>query len=292
MAIQQGQPADPATGNPGQASGEGAKGAGSFATNLVQETAGSGSKAPALQDGAQGDKSSSAQGQGDTSTGDLPGWTSAVTKDLRADPRFAAFAGKFKEGKLDDVVKSAMDAEAKMGTMAAIPNEKSTPEERAAFYTKLGVPEKPEGYKLEKQPDLTYDEGQIKEFQTMAHKLGLSNDQANAMFKEINGRAQKALQDYQTRTDEARVAIETGLKTEWGQKYDENLQVVTRGLKAFAPKDLLADAEATGMGNRKSFIQLFHKLGLTVKEDSAIHPMGAAKGSGKSTAEIFYPGKK
>jgi hypothetical protein len=96
-------------------------------------------------------------------TVELPGWANATTKELRSDPRFMDFAKRY--GKFDEVVKSAMDLTAKVSE----------------------VPADPDGYEVETDPDLEYDQAklqdQLKEFKEMSHKLGLSKAQAKELYR-------------------------------------------------------------------------------------------------------------
>jgi len=280
------QAAGPDTGNPSTGTGEGAQASsGSFATDLLNPQAGSSQGAPAPAAKGQDTPAKETALGSPKPTEALPGWTNATTKELRSDPRFNAFASKFKT--FDEAVKSAIEIESKIGKMVAIPDDKSTPEEKAEFFKRFGVPSKPEQYKLEKSKDYEYDEAQVGEFAKLAHSMNLSQEQANAMFKAVNERGAQAIIEHQARSEAAKAEVESSLKKEWGGDYDQNVEVMRRGLRFYGDKDLLADAARTGMGNSAAFVRLFHKLGLTVREDSAVSRSGV-KVSDKSTADIFY----
>ncbi len=288
-----GQTAGPSqAGNPGSGSGEGAKPAGSFATNLVQESQAGSGGAQASPAPAQGGQDQAAAAQGAKAT-ELPGWTNATTKELRADPRFSAFAAKYKS--FDEAVKSALELEAKAGTMVSLPTDKSSPEEVADFYERFGVPKTPEGYELEKDKGLEYTDESLKEFRAMAHGLHLTKDQAKEMFRQINASAAKTLKEYgekqRANEDAAAAACEGTLKKAWAEGYAENLEVAKRGMGAFATADLLKEAERTGMGNSPAFLQLFFELGKTVREDSSVYRPAHGK-TPKAPEDILYPSKK
>lgn len=277
--------------NPGGGSGEGADADGSFATNLVEDQAAPKGDKPAEPNPQQG-------GQKPT---ELPGWTNATTKELRADPRFTPYASKFKS--FDDAVKSAMELETKLGGMVTIPTDKSTPEEVAEFYAKIGgdlkdrlrdsdIPKKPEEYEFEKSKDLEYSDEDLDAFREVALKLKLTKDQAKEMFAMANEQASRALTAYAERQAEQKKAAfqdcEATLKKEWGQEFQTKIGVAKRGLSAYGDSELIADAKRTGMGNSPSFMKLFYELGLNVSEDSANfrQPRGGAK---KRPEEILYP---
>lgn len=284
-------------GNPGQGSGEGAQPAGSFATNLAKKEAGSdgeGASPQPAQEPAKGKPAEKAEGGKEKPTTELPGWTNATTKELRADPRFAAFASKFKS--FDDAVKSAIELEAKIGGMVSLPGKDSKPEEIAEFYSKFGVPEKPEGYDLKKHEDLDYSDEDLNEFKGLAHKLHLTKDQAAAMFDLVNERAVQELEAYaakkQQESEEAITGCESTLKKEWGASFDGNLAVARRGIAAYADTELMNDAAATGMGNSPAFLKLFYRLGQLTREDSTAHRAPGGRGTEKPLEDIMYPAKK
>lgn len=217
---------------------------------------------------------------------DLPGWTTSTTKNLRADPRFTGWASKHKT--LDEALLHSIELEEKAGKMVAVPDEKATEEERAAFYEKLGVPKKPEEYKLELDPKLEVDKAQLEEYKTLAHKLRLTQPQANEFFKLASERAIQGIAAFREASEKAKVDTTNALKKEWGDRYEEERSVIARGLRALPEQSqLLKDAEETGMGNRLSFIKLLHKLGQVSLEDSATHRPGQGQRR-KSDAEVLY----
>lgn len=278
-------------GNPAGGSGEGAAGAGSAVTSLLGEAgSGEGQQKPPAQGEQKQEPEGQGQGTAKPATEQLPGWTQATTKELRADPRFSTFAAKFKS--FDDAVKSAMELDSKIGGMVTLPTDKSTPEEVAAFYAKLDVPVDPKDYPLEMRKDLQYSDESLAEFRELASKAHLSKAQAKEIFNLVNERAKKTLDDLATQRAAARTQekadCEATVKKEWGADYDANYEIARRGLQAFHTPQLLKDLEETGMGNKPSLMFLFRAIGETVKEDSASFRAGRG-GAKKSLAEVMYP---
>ena len=283
-------------GNPGEGSGEGANAADSFATNLAGDAGSSRkeSSTPPAQDPNGGKPAEKQEGGKEKPTPELPGWTQATTKELRADPRFAAFASKFKS--FDEAVKSALELEAKIGGMVSLPGKESKPEDIADYYKKIGVPEKPEGYDLKKKEGIDYSDESLAEFRALASKFHLTQEQAAGMFEAANETAAKALADYaakqQQNAQEAVTNCEASLKKEWGTSFDVNLDSARRGMAAYADKELLNDAARTGMGNSPAFMKLFARIGQLVREDSTAHRAPGGRGEGKPLEEIMYPEQK
>ena len=224
-----------------------------------------------------------------TQAPELPSWTTSTSKLLRNDPRFATWASKFKT--LDEAVTSSIEQDEKVGKLVSIPNEKSSDQERADFYTKLGVPAKPEDYKLDIGEDSTVDAKAVEEFKKLAHAHHMTNETANSFFKQAEERMNGEIAAYRARTNELKQETANALKKEWGSRYDAECAVLVRGLRAFGGEDLIRDAEATGMGNKLSFLKLLHRLGQMSQEDSATQKPGGGAAT-RSAASVLYPDKK
>ena len=87
---------------------------------------------------------------------------------------------------VDKVLRDNMAAaRAKTDGMLKVPGESATPEERAAFFKAIGVPDDPNGYGLakpEKLPDgVSWDDAFAGEFAKTAHSLGLTPAQVKGL---------------------------------------------------------------------------------------------------------------
>jgi hypothetical protein len=80
------------------------------------------------------------------------------------------------------LAKAAQEGEKLLGNAVRIPGKDATPEEREAFLNKLGRPEKADGYQFTPPKDLPeglpYDGERAKAFAGVAHKLGITQEQA------------------------------------------------------------------------------------------------------------------
>lgn len=121
----------------------------------------------------------------------------------------------------------------KAGKTIVIPDENSSPETRAAFNAKLGVPADASGYKLP-VPDGA-DGAFAKEASTWFHEQGIPAKAAEgltAKFNEFVARGEAA------QAEQAAIRSEqewTGLKTEWGAAFDQNLELGKRAAAQFLP---------------------------------------------------------
>lgn len=212
----------------------------------------------------------------------LPGWTAAATKELRADPRFTAYASKFKS--LDDAVRSALDLEQKMGAMVTIPGENATPEEIAAFLKKAGAPETKTDYKLDKG---NLPEEDFNAFLDTVHAANTPKVVAAKLLDWYKGRvAEYAAQQQRAQAQAiearkiAKVDTERTLKERLGADYPAAQENMRRAARQFVPPTLAKRLSESGLGNDPDLAMILHQLGKTLREDSTVRGEGAGAGKG------------
>jgi len=273
-------------GNPGQASGEGAGDAGrTLVTELAQAQPGSGSE-PASQAGAQGGQTAGGKETAGAGTEQqLAGFAAAATKELKADPKFIAWASKFKT--FDDAARASIELEAKMGTADATPTDKSSPEEIAAYRKRHDIPPTPDEYKLDRITGLPYDDIQENELRKFFHDNHVPQAVAAAFYKQMGERMVKEIAAFTARKDEIKAATLSQLKKEQGQNYDGFLTTFNQGLAKYASPELRAKLEKSGLGNDYDIVMHFAKLGSLVKEDTAVQRGGAPTGR-LSDAQVLF----
>lgn len=114
----------------------------------------------------------------------------------------------------------------KAGRAIVMPKPDATPEEQAAFWSKLGTPEKPDGYGF--QGDVAGLPAE--EVSTWFHGAKVTKDQAAALTKNV--------QEFQEKTEQAFVAQskleEQKLRAEWGQAFDHQRELGLRALRVAA----------------------------------------------------------
>lgn len=121
-------------------------------------------------------------------------------------------------------------------------------------YDALGRPKSADEYKLQ------VPEGQSPEFAKAAagkfHELGLSSSQAEALVEWYNGQGSTAQQAMQQQSAQKAEADITALKSEWGQAWDENINLGSRAAKEFGLDQgkLNAIEQAMGTGEMLKFM--------------------------------------
>lgn len=184
-----------------------------------------------------------------------------------------------------DAVKAYENAERligadKAGRAIVMPKDDATPEERAAFFDKLGRPSDAADYKFdvpEGSPE-GYADGARAKF----HELGLTSAQAEALVAWNNEFATTHGTKAAEAAEAARVADEqaqeAALKTEWGAKYDENVAQAQAAAKAFGLDEAQLDKleGALGFSGLMKFMQ---NLGARVGEGQLEGGQGGTGGA-------------
>lgn len=192
-------------------------------------------------------------------------WRAVLPPELRNEKTLEKFKGPA------ELARSYVEIEKYRGRSVAIPGPDATPQEKDAFLARLGRPEAPDKYvlPLPESPDI--DQNLVSDFKTMAHKLGLTQDQLAGITSWYGqspmGNPALASEAMQTK------AVEV-LRNEWGGAYDYNLKVANAGVgyaeRAWGLTGLRDYLEQTGQGNHPMFVKLFERLGKTTLESGGI----------------------
>lgn len=121
----------------------------------------------------------------------------------------------------------------KAGRTVVVPDDKAGPEEIAAYRTKMGVPEKPDGYNI--KPPEGQSDAFSKEASNWFHEAGIPANAAEKLAGKWNEYVATT-----TANAEKEFNIQSGiqfdaLKSEWGQAYAQNLDIAKRAAAQFIP---------------------------------------------------------
>ncbi|KFB11034.1 hypothetical protein [Nitratireductor basaltis] len=132
-----------------------------------------------------------------------------------------------------------------------VPGEDATPEDWNAFYSKLGRPEKPEGYELklnsETVPeDFPYDEASAVEFRNWAHEAGLTPHQAQKLHDKFVEYQAGQFGSVKEQAVQKEAGAHREIIQQWGdpesQGYKQNLEFATRAISQLGLKDALVES--------------------------------------------------
>lgn len=199
-----------------------------------------------------------------------------------SDPDIRAYAETkgFHNTTVDNVVKSYQNLEKIMGADKAgrtvvLPGIDADEKALGDFYTKLGRPEKADGYEL---PVPEGDDGKMADWaKGVFHEAGLTSKQAAVVAEKwneyIGGAAATASEQSQAASQEA----ESTLKKEWGAAFDQKVAGIDRAAKQLG----MDDAQLTGLRDSmgpvaamKFVDNLASKLGEAPMDNDNINPTG------------------
>lgn len=146
--------------------------------------------------------------------------------------------------------------------------EKSDDPQWNEIYTKLGRPEKPDGYKIE-VPKEGGDENFAKWARETFHKSNLTAKQAEALAANWNTYATE-LQKQQVTSQQAKVQAENEtLQKEWGAAFEQNTNVARDAVRKFGMDEATIDRLESALGYA-GVMKFFHTLGSKIGEDAFI----------------------
>lgn len=131
-------------------------------------------------------------------------------------------------------------------------------------YTKLGRPEKPEGYPVNPE-DAKSDKAQVATVQKMFHEAGLSIRQAEILSNQMRDYSTAQKTDTDTKALAKRESEDSALRTKWGAATEQNTQVARQAAKTFGLTTEKIDAIEKALGFSGT-MELFHNIGLKVGE--------------------------
>lgn len=196
-----------------------------------------------------------------------PAWLDILPEEARQDPNVTKYKTPedFYAG-----YKSQVEMIGKKGVI--IPGKDAKPEEMDKFFNALGRPTTPGEYKYSKldglhstieiTPELTAG------FSAFSHKLGLTNQQADEVNKFQMQTVSRWIAEDEQRQIAAAQQAETGLRQEWGSKYDANKALIVKGvLKAGGQEAMDAMGGEKGIGNNTVVLKMLGKLFSSMSED-------------------------
>lgn len=161
------------------------------------------------------------------------------------------------------VVESYRNMEKLLGkkeTLLSLPEKADAPEWRQV-YERLGMPKEAKEYAIE---------GELADWgKETFHKLGLTKDQGEKLYKEWNAK-QEAAKNAATESYNLKLDEEVkGLEKEWGSAYQQNLTIAKRAVARFGIDGETVDKMEQAMGHG-GLMKFLHNLGTGLGEDKFV----------------------
>ena len=219
-----------------------------------------------------------------------PAWIAQLEGDLQKDEKLTQYKS------ISELAKAYREAEGKLGKAVIVPGDKASAEEMAAFRKAVGVPEKPEDYKLEKVKlpgQVELDGEWNKELKALAHKLNLSQGQLGGLHEWYFNNLAAEMQLVKTTAEQAHQT----LRKEMGADYDAGKTYMKRAVDKFLTPEVEVLFNRSGLGNHPGILKMFVTIGKTMGEHvfaegsrgerTESEPFG--KRSDQKLAETLYP---
>lgn len=213
-----------------------------------------------------------------------PGWTAALPDTLKTNESLTGFktVGDLASDYLATRTK-ATELETKLGSTIPKLKDGASDEERSAFYDALGRPKQPSEYEFDGE-DKNAPEWSNKWKQEF-HSLGLTKTQATELSKKFNGSIQQMVEAHNTALKNEFTTAEASLKTEWGDKFDTNVELAKRLYQKHLGNEFDKDFDAGTGTTRLSTLRLLMKVAALTGEDRS--PQSGGQGTGKTEGNPF-----
>ena len=114
------------------------------------------------------------------------------------------------------------------------------------------------------------DEAQVKEYRDLAHKIGLTQKQAEALWDINNARVGQGLEAMAEASQKERDAAEQALRSKWGTAYDDRLNLANQMIRDNVPDEESRQKLVEAVGNSPQVAEFLANIGLKFIEHKVI----------------------
>ncbi len=212
--------------------------------------------------GAAGSAGAAAGGGGDGAAV-LPDWLKGIN-----DPELQADKVLHRYKDIPTLAKSFSHAQRELSRdKVGLPGKDATPEDWKRFFVKAGLPETADLYKLGKPEKGEVPAEFLSKLAAKGFDLNILPDQMQKLlnwFAEEESSEMAAASEAQA--EEQRKGMEK-LQAKWGEGFQKEFRKAQRGLQHFATPEQMKHLEAMGLHQDPVMIELFNKVGASLKED-------------------------
>lgn len=204
--------------------------------------------------------------------GDSGQWYDAFAEDIRSNQNVTKF------GSAEELAKSYINAQTLIGR-DKIPMP-VTDDDWANTYARLGRPEEAAGYEFNAPEGAVVDEERQGAFRELAHQIGLSQKQAEALAAfDFEGQATSLEQSTLAQEQATTEAIDS-LKKEWGNAFEQNTMVANRAVTEFAGEEGLnflkeVELEGVSLADHPVLVKMFNNIGKGMMESGKLEGKGS-----------------
>lgn len=207
--------------------------------------------------------------------------------DIKNDPSLKVFMDADGKFNVPNALKSYVHAQRKMGEKGIhIPTKASTPEDWDNFHNMMRDADI-EKYEIKNtlEDGQTLDDEMFTGFKALAHKSGLTSEQAQNMLNWYNEKTTNVIGENQKQADSAYEKEANTLKSDWGDGFKNEMKMAQRAIREFGDDKLIKSLKETGLDKNITLIRLFNKIGHGLMEDKFDTESHGDFGITKSDAE-------
>ena len=195
-----------------------------------------------------------------------PGWVAGLPDQLKANESLTKFktVGELASDYLATSTK-ATELEQKVSNSIPKLTETATDADRAAFYDALGRPKDAKEYEFDGE-DKNAPEWNDYWKQAM-YEVGATKPQANAMSKKMNAIMTKMVASHNEKLAAEVTTATEKLKSEWGDKFDTNVELAKRVYQKHIGTEFDKDFDAGTGTTRLQTMRLIMKFAALTGED-------------------------
>ena len=177
-----------------------------------------------------------------------------------------AILGKFNS--VDDLAKSYVGLEKKMGQGKRVPQAEAPQEEWREFYQELGAPSSADAYQTpEEMPEGFSD--MMQRARNVAHEKGLTQDQFSNMIQPFLEAEKERQVSADNAVKESQDRWKRQLQEQYGTEYESKSALAQRAYEAVVNNnpDLQEVFDATGMGHHPAVMDFMVRMGSGMSDE-------------------------
>lgn len=154
-----------------------------------------------------------------------------------------------------------------------VPNDDTTPEQRNAFYTRIGKPNKPNNYQFSSingLPNNTIPDNQITEFKKLAHKNKLTQNQITNLYNKYTNWTKNNITTISHTKKTQSNEWSKSIHKKHNKTFNQNLKITTNTKNNLKIDKLQNILNNTKTKNHPTIFNLFLKLKKIIKQNQLI----------------------
>ena len=192
----------------------------------------------------------------------------SIPEDLRGDSALADIKD------VAGLAKGYVHAQKMVGAdKIVVPGSDASKEDMDSFYNKIGRPERVDGYEIPTEnmaAEVPIDGDLVNKFFEEAHRIGLSKQQAAGLIRWQTSLQSEMADAYEQGNADAIRDAEKAMRTEFGNAYEEKINMAASAVKRFGGDELVKVLNETGLGNSPEIIKAFANIAKVISNDEVI----------------------